>query len=226
MIPYQLQTPKSLDEPAHLYVLGEIVEGSFTFPGEASPVSIQEAMAEAGAKELVVHIDSYGGDSSAGITIHNLLKNSGVKVTTIAEGFCCSAASLIFMAGSTRIMRNSALLMIHNAWTITQGNAEQLRKDADTLDKVSAASAEIYKANIAIPDEQLAALLAEESWLTAEEALEYGFATAIEADRKADGAFSSAFSTIRTKILEKCEPKPKKLTPFEAYYKNFYNKGE
>jgi len=220
MIPYQLQKPESADAPAHLYILGEIVEDSFTFPGEASPVSIQEAIS--GASELVVHIDSYGGDTSAGITIHNLLKNSGVKVTTIAEGFCCSAASLIFMAGETRIMRNSSLLMIHNAWTVTQGNADQLRKDADVLDKVSASAAEIYKAAVNIPDDQLDAMLRDESWLTAEEALEFGFATAIEADKKPESTYSSAFSAIREKLLAK--PK-KELSAFETYYKNFY-KGE
>ena len=67
-----------------------------------------------------------------------------MKVTTICDGFACSAASVIFMAGDERIINEASLLMIHNAWTYANGNATELRKAAEALDKITQASVNAY----------------------------------------------------------------------------------
>lgn len=130
--------------------------------------------------EIDVYINSYGGEVAEGLAIYNALRRHKAKVTTHCEGFACSIASVIFMAGDERIMNESSLLMIHNAWTFADGNAEQLRKQADDLDKITAASVTAYKAHSTLSEEEIKALMDAESWILPEEALEYGFATSIE----------------------------------------------
>lgn len=219
IVPYQFAAPAEKNEAAHLYILGDIVEGAWTWPGEGSPVTLLDKLNESGAKELICHIDSYGGSVSAGIAMYNMLKNCGVKVTTIAEGFCCSAASLVFMAGETRIMRGASLLMIHNAWTAAAGNADDLRKTAEDLDKISKTAANIYREHISLEDGKLEELLAAESWIDPEEAVSWGFATEAEQEEtQEDTAYYSAFRCIRNALTQKPEP-PK--TAFQKFFKNF-----
>lgn len=219
IVPYQFAAPAEENEAAHLYILGDIVEGAWTWPGEGSPVTLLDKLNESGAKELICHIDSYGGSVSAGIAMYNMLRNCGVKVTTIAEGFCCSAASLVFMAGETRIMRGASLLMIHNAWTAAAGNADDLRKTAEDLDKISKTAANIYREHISLEDGKLEELLAAESWIDPEEAVSWGFATEAEQEEtQEDTAYYSAFRCIRNALTQKPEP-PK--TAFQKFFKNF-----
>ena len=202
IVPYQFVNPEKEGDPAHLFILGDIVEGAWVWKGEESPITLLDKIKGSGATELVCHIDSYGGVTSAGIAMYNLLRSCEAKVTTIAEGFCASAASLVFMAGDKRIMRNASLLMIHNAWSTVAGNAEELRKTADDLE-----------------DEKLEALLAAESWIDPEEAVEWGFATGIAQDEEQKNeAYSSAFQSIRNALrTEQEQPK----TAFQKYFKNF-----
>lgn len=219
IVPYQFAAPAEENEAAHLYILGDIVEGAWTWPGEGSPVTLLDKLNESGAKELICHIDSYGGSVSAGIAMYNMLRNCGVKVTTIAEGFCCSAASLVFMAGETRIMRGASLLMIHNAWTAAAGNADDLRKTAEDLDKISKTAANIYREHVKLEDGKLEELLAAESWIDPEEAVSWGFATEAEQEEtQEDTAYYSAFRCIRNALTQKPEP-PK--TAFQKFFKNF-----
>lgn len=130
--------------------------------------------------KITVFINSYGGEVAEGLAIYNALRRHKAKVRTHCDGFACSIASVIFMAGDERTMSESSLLMIHNAWTFTDGNAEQLRKQADDLDKITAASVAAYKAHSTLSEEEIKALMDAESWITPDEALEYGFATAVE----------------------------------------------
>lgn len=130
--------------------------------------------------EINVYINSYGGEVAEGLAIYNALKRHYAKVKTYCDGFACSIASVIFMAGDERIMNDASLLMIHNAWNIVQGNAQELRKQADDLDKISQAALIAYKAHSTLTEDEIKNLMDNESWILPEEAKEYGFATAIE----------------------------------------------
>ena len=127
-----------------------------------------------------VCINSYGGEVAEGLAIYNALKRHKATIKTYCDGFACSIASVIFMAGDERIMGESSLLMIHNAWTWTQGNAEELRKQADDLEKITQASVNAYKAHSTLTEEEIKALLDNETWILPEEAIEWGFATSID----------------------------------------------
>lgn len=128
-----------------------------------------------------VHINSYGGEVAEGLAIYNALRNHKAKIKTYCDGFACSIASVIFMAGDERIMSKASLLMIHNAWIDgVQGNAQELRKQAEDLDKITSASINAYMEHVNITKQHLKNLMNKETWLTYEECLEMGFATAVD----------------------------------------------
>ena len=164
--------------------------------------------------EIHVHINSYGGEVAEGLAIYNALRNHKAKVKTYCDGFACSIASVIFMAGDERIMQESSMLMIHNAWTYADGNAAQLRKAADDLEKITQASIAAYKANSTLSEEEIAALLDAETWLLPQEALDYGFATYVLHAKPAhanQNAMGSLMELIKGKRQEppKHNPTPK-----------------
>jgi len=131
-------------------------------------------------KNINVHINSYGGEVAEGLAIYNSLKNHQANVTTIVDGFACSAASIIFMAGDDRIMNKSSLLMIHNALMMTGGNSDQLRKDADDLDIMNDQIVKAYLGKVNIIEDDVRKLMNDESWIAPENAVKWGFATSIE----------------------------------------------
>lgn len=168
-------------ETATLNIYGDIT----SFPWVESDVSsymLSRQLDEMqGIKQLDVYINSYGGEVAEGLAIYNALKRKAqtCKVTTYCDGFACSIASVIFMAGTVRKMSKASLLMIHNAWTIGEGNAAELRKLADDMDVITSASVEAYKERGNISEKKIRALMDAETWITPKEAVKYGFATEI-----------------------------------------------
>ena len=193
---YSLET--SGDE-ADLYIFGDITDWPW-YEKDKDAYTIVKELQSLEANQVNVHINSYGGDVSEGLAIYNVLKNSKAKVTTYCDGFACSAASVVFMAGDERIMNSASLLMIHNAWTYGYGNAEELRKQAEDLDKITQASVNAYMSRVTITEDELKEKMNAETWLTAEEALRDGFATKILEEDEA-GINQSAFRVIREKLL-------------------------
>lgn len=170
---------------ASLNIYGDICRYAWEEYGEMSAYNLSKQLEEMGdVKQINVYINSYGGEVAEGLAIYNALKRHKAKVTTYCDGFACSIASVIFMAGEERVMGESSMLMIHNAWTWASGNAEQLRKQADDLEKITQASVEAYKAHSSLSEEEIKALMDAETWILPEEALSYGFATKIEKTEK------------------------------------------
>lgn len=129
------------------------------------------------AKQINLYINSMGGSVSEGVTIYNQIRRHSAKVTAYIDGFACSIASVIPMAADEVVMGENTMLMIHNPWTITWGNAKDLRKTAEDLDKVrDGCIIPAYKARCGdkLSDEKLIELLDNETFLTAAECLEYG----------------------------------------------------
>lgn len=152
------------------------------------------------ADTLHVYINSYGGEVGEGLAIYNALKRHKAKVVTHSDGFACSIASAIFMAGDERMMGDASLLMIHNAWSCTSGNAEQLRKAADDLETISEAVANVYRAAVNIDDAELARMLAEETWITPQDAVAMGFATGIETYQQSKVPAANARATVLARV--------------------------
>lgn len=189
---------------ADIYIFGDITSWEW-LESDMSSYTLSKELQELDVDTINVHINSYGGEVSEGLAIYNTLKNHRATVRTYCDGFACSIASVIFMAGDERIMNEASLLMIHNAWMCTAGNAEQLRKDADDLDTITQASVAAYMSRVNITEDELKALLDAETWLLPSEALEKGFATSIVAEPQTNKAAASAhralFSLVKDALI-------------------------
>ena len=194
-----------------LYIYGDITSQPY-FEGEISASTIIEELNNIDSDELNVYISSYGGECKEGLAIYSALKRHKAKVTTYCDGFACSIASVIFMAGDERIMDKGSLLMIHNAWSSMQGNAEELRKQADTLDIITQSSINAYMEHLNISEKKLKKLLDEETWLDCYKSLEMGFATKIVESKPHSYSYQSTKDAILkmikgNEVLQMQEPK-------------------
>lgn len=184
---------------ADLYIFGDITSWPW-LEKDRDAYGIVKELNQLDSDEINVHINSYGGEVAEGLAIYNTLKNSNMKVTTYCDGFACSAASVIFMAGDERVMNSASLLMIHNAWSYGRGDANDFRKQAEDLDKITQASVNAYMSRVWLSEEELKAKMDEESWITAEEAVTDGFATKV-LETEDDKANQSAFTVVRERLL-------------------------
>lgn len=191
------------DEGADLYIFGDICAWAWQEYGEQSGVTIVQQLKDLDVKNINVHINSYGGDVAEGLAIYNVLREHKAKVTTICDGFACSAASVVFMAGDQRIMRAASLLMVHNAWTWVAGNASDLRKAADDIETITQASVAAYKERATISEEEIKELMDNETWILPKDAKAYGFATDIDDEEEEEGAQQSAFRSIMERLTAK-----------------------
>lgn len=186
---------------ASINIYGDITSWAWEELGEMSAVNLSKRLETMGDVEQInVYINSYGGEVAEGLAIYNALRRHKAKVTTYCDGFACSIASVIFMAGDERIMNESSLLMIHNAWTCASGNAAELRKQADDLEKITQASVEAYKAHSSLSEEEIKVLMDAETWILPEEALSYDFTTKIdraEKEKASQNAFMKLFEIIK-----------------------------
>ena len=189
-VPMQLLVEQS-EHRADLHISGDITSGvmfwgmRFKEDDDVDYNDVAEVLADLpdDITDITVHINSYGGEVAQGVAIYNALKAHPAKVTTVCEGFACSIASVVFMAGSERVMRDSSLLMLHNASMPSCGDANAHRKVAADLDVITELSKTAYlsRATEALTPEKLAELMDAETWVTPEQALEWGLATAIDA---------------------------------------------
>ena len=174
-------------QTATITIYGDICSWAWEDFGEMSANILSKQLEALGdVNEINVYINSYGGEVAEGLAIYNALRRHKAKVRTFCDGFACSIASVIFMAGDERIMNEASLLMIHNAWTWAAGNAAELRKQAEDLDKITQASVEAYKAHSSLKEDEIKALMDAETWILPSEAIEYGFATSVEKTEKAN----------------------------------------
>ena len=129
--------------------------------------------------DIDLYISSGGGSIIEGNNIYNALERHPANIHVHIDALAASMGSVIAMAGDTRSMAANGLLMIHDPWTGSIGDAEQLRKDADLLDKMEVNIRNAYSKSNKTPEE-IDAMMKAETWMSAEEALEAGFITEIE----------------------------------------------
>lgn len=159
-------------------ILGDIVanDGDRWFESDVMPAMVIGWLNKQDG-DIEININSNGGDVAGGLAIANAIKAySKGKKTCNVLGVAASMASVIACAGDELKMGQGAFLMVHNPWTVTMGNAEELRKDADTLDKMRDSILSFYQSKAyGKSADDLKALMDAETWLNAEEAREAGF---------------------------------------------------
>ena len=149
--------------------------------------------------ELVVEINSIGGDVMAGLGIYNMLRNwakDGKTVTTRVTGLAASIASIIALAGDKREMPKNTFAMVHQASTVAVGTSEDMRDAADMLDKVDSSLRNIYMDRMGADEAKATEIMAKDTWLTADECMDLGFATALIEDIKATAKFDLARAAL------------------------------
>lgn len=173
------------DNSVGLYIYGDVEGDSYDFwtgnviESETSANYFRDELAKyPDVQQIDIFINSYGGSVFEGTAIYNQLKRNPAHKTVYIDGFACSIASVIAMAGDEIVMPRNALMMIHNMWMGVCGNADELRKAADDLDTINAAGRAAYleRAGEKLTEEQLAGMMDAETWLTAEQCIEYGLA--------------------------------------------------
>ena len=189
------------NQTATINIYGDICSWACEGLGEVSSYTLSKQLESLGdVNEIHVYINSYGGEVAEGLAIYSALRRHKAKVTTYCDGFACSIASVIFMAGDERVMNEASLLMIHNAWTFASGNASELRKLAEDMDKITQASVEAYKAHSNLSEEEIKAKMDAETWILPSEALEWGFATKVDKTENKN-ASQSAFKQFMNIIM-------------------------
>lgn len=177
-----------------IYIYGDVEGDSYDWwtdeviESETSANHFRDELAKyPNATQINIYINSYGGSVFEGTAIYNQLRRHPAHKTVYIDGFACSVASVIAMAGDEIVMPRNALMMIHNMWMSAVGNAAELRKAADDLDVINAAGRGAYlaKAGDKLPEEKLVEMMDAETWLTAEDCITYGLADRL-ADQDAD----------------------------------------
>lgn len=176
----QATQPNTLD----MYVYGDVEGDSYDWwtdekiESETSANHFRNELSKfPNATQINIYVNSYGGSVFEGTAIYTQLKRHPAQKIVYIDGFACSVASIIAMAGDKVVMPPNTMMMIHNAWNVVYGNAGELRKAADDLDTIMEGNRQAYleKSNGKISEEKLIELLNNESWLTAKQCLEYGF---------------------------------------------------
>ena len=164
-----------MDGGIELAIYGEI--GLSPWGDGVTASAVRQELESVGAGDTIrVRINSPGGDAFDGVAIHNLLREHKARVVVEIDGVALSAASIIAMAGDEIRMPSNALMMIHDPWTMAVGGADDLRDEADRLDKVTSALVNTYADRSGMDRERVRELMAAETWLTASEAVEFGLA--------------------------------------------------
>ena len=156
-------------ETADIYIFDEI--GTYG-------VTAQDFISEIkGLKDMPINlrINSLGGDVFDGMAMYNVIKRREAKTTVYIEGIAASIATIIALGADEVIMAENSLFMIHNAWGGTSGEAKDMRKTAETLDKITSELTDIYVKKTGLSVDALAEMMDEETWLNAQEAFDLGF---------------------------------------------------
>lgn len=160
-----------------LRIEGQIADETW-FGDEVTPQLFKNDL-NAGKGDITLWINSPGGDVFAAAQIYNMLMDYKGNVHVIIDGLAASAASVIAMAGTTISMSPVAMMMIHNPWTIAQGEAKDMEKIIEMLGEIKESIVNAYELRTGLSRAKISHLMDSESWFNARKAVELGFADKI-----------------------------------------------
>jgi len=169
---YSINGKKSA-KVADVYIFDEI--GSFGVNAQSFISEIKDYK----NTPLNVHLNCVGGDVFEGMAIYNVLKKRSARTTVYIEGIAASMGSVVALAADEVIMAENSLFMIHNAWGGAMGEADDLKRTAGVLEKISNEIASIYVKKTNLPLNEVKEMMDEETWLNAQEALDLGFINSV-----------------------------------------------
>ncbi|MEK4715346.1 head maturation protease, ClpP-related [Sporosarcina sp. FSL K6-5500] len=196
--------------------------GDSWWDDSTSAADVDIALKESGSNDLIIHLNSPGGDAFDGIAIYNRLMNykktTGAKITIHVDGWACSAASVIAMAADLLIMGVGAMIMIHEASTIVWGTKKDFRKEADVLEKLEDGIIDIYMTKANVERDEIKTMVENETWFSASEAIGIGFATSATTPSNVDDneevtQLKAQMQSMQNEIQQLKNAEPEKPTP-------------
>lgn len=163
-------------------ILGVI--GADFWSDSVTPAMVKRRLEEIGQRDVVVHINSPGGDFFDGQAIYNLLRLHPGQVTVQILGVAASAASVIAMAGDRIEMSPASWMMIHNTWMVIAGDRHEFAARIADMERFDSVSASLYAARTGGKAADIAKMMDAETFLSGEEAIAKGFADATMTDAK------------------------------------------
>jgi ATP-dependent Clp protease protease subunit len=193
-----------------LYLDGVIAEESW-FDDDITPQAFKEDL-YAGEGDIVIWLNSPGGDCVAASRIYTMLMDYPGSVTVKIDGIAASAASVVAMAGTAVLMAPTALMMVHNPLTVAIGDSEEMQKAIAMLSEVKESILNAYEIKTGLSRAKLSHLMDAETWMSANKAMELGFADGILEDEKKrarleDVAYIFSRRAVTNSLLSKVKPK-------------------
>lgn len=187
---------KAAANEATVYVYDTIVDtpAEAEYWGGVDAETFVRAVADLTAPLIHVRINSPGGSVFAARTMETALRQTRAKVITHVDGFAASAASYLALAGDEVEISDGAFFMIHKAWAFAMGNADDLVSTAALLEQIDASLADTYAKRTGLEREQIAAMMAAETWIGAQDAVQMGFAHRVAPDAKDTSAQALAWN--------------------------------
>jgi ATP-dependent protease ClpP protease subunit len=199
----------------HWYAIQQTADGEaeitlfdeIGFGGTSAKAFISDLKKLSGQR-VHLRINSVGGSVVEGTAIYNALRRHQGGLTVHVEALAASMASVVAMAGDEVAIADNALLMIHNPWSMSMGDADDLRKEADVLDKLKSTLVNAYKRKTGMDADEISDMMKEETWLGAEEAVALGFADYIEDGMEAAASITpeaarARFDTFQNSMARK-----------------------
>lgn len=184
-------------ETADVYIFDEI--GTYGITAQEFITDIKDLK----DTPINLRINSLGGDVFDGMAMYNVIKRREAKTTVYIEGIAASIATIISLGADEVVMAENSLFMIHNAWGGTMGEAKDMRKTAETLEKITGELTDIYRKKTGLSYDALAEMMDEETWLNANEALEMGFIDTISDSIKVAAKYDvSKFKNITQEEIQ------------------------
>jgi len=188
------------EETAEIFIYGDVGESLWS-EGTGAKQFAEDLKKCGKVGNLSIRINSPGGSVFEGLAIYNTLERHSAKKTVTIDGLAASIASVIAMAGDTVIMPKNAILMIHNPFAMVLGNADDMRKMAEGLDKIKEGLISAYQRKTKMSSQDISDLMSDETWMTADEALKFGFADIV--DEPMHMAASMTFDLTKFKNVPK-----------------------
>ena len=213
-----------MSKVAHIYIYGDIYNEQSDWANDYGIVSmssvVKQIQANPDAEELYVHIHSRGGDVNEGFAIYDLLTKSGKTITTHIEGLCASIATVIFLAGSKRLMNKNSEFFIHNPWgdpyQMNGFTADDYEKRAEEIRVAEDKLKNFYQEKTGIDLETLSSMMVEQTTLDASQALELKFITEIVESVNAMASLGNNSNKNQMNELKKAQSTLAKLKAFFA----------
>lgn len=224
------QLKNSVEGSESTLILDGAIASETWWGDEVTPQAFRDELKKINSNKLTVQINSPGGDVWAGVSIHDALKELNAEVTVRVSGLAASIASVIAMAGDKIVITPGSTMMVHRASMLAMGNADDMQKAIDMLETVEDGILNIYAERTGKTKEAVKELLDAETWMSAEKAVELGFADEVLSKVKDDepvNAFSGNFAfsmsatkesleNFASKVHEKSEAEAKVQAEVEA----------